>query len=272
MEMHTKQAQNYFFLLLVSFSILSCEYESLETSVDCSQNSIILSVLDVVNTECGLENGSFTVVATGLEEGWEYSINGDVFSTNANFSNLSAGNYSVIAKSIQTQCQSEPLEVLIENEGGLQLSIVQKSDSECGETEGSIIVNQQNGIPPVEYKINNELFQPDSSFKNLPNGVYNIFAKDANGCETSIRGITISSGISLNADIQPIIIANCAVSGCHNGSQSPNLSTKENIIAEAAFIQNRTSNRSMPPAGRPDLSQEEIDKITCWLNEGAPDN
>ena len=272
MAINTKLAFNASPLLLLIFTMFSCEYESLETTVDCSQNSIILNVLEVVNTECGLENGSFTVVATGLEEGWEYSINGDVFSTNANFSNLPAGNYSVIAKNIQTQCQSEPMEVVIENEGGLQLSIVEKSDSECGEPQGSILVSQRNGIPPIEYKINNELFQPDSSFKNLPNGVYNIFAKDANGCETSIRGITVSSGVSLAADIQPLIIANCAVSGCHNGSQSPNLSTKENIIAEASFIQNRTSNGSMPPAGRTDLSQEEIDNITCWLNEGALDN
>lgn len=271
MVSNTQWALYISFLLLLT-STLSCEYESVESTFDCSQQIISISVQDVENTECGQDNGSFTVIASGAEDSFEYSINGAVFGTNAVFSNLAAGNYSVIAKAVNTQCQSDPFEVIIENQKGLQLSLVKKTDSDCGVAQGSISVSQQNGVPPIEYKINNELFQADSSFTNLENGVYNIFAKDATGCEASITGITISSGISLVSDIQPIIMTNCAISGCHNGSQSPNLSTKENIIAEASFIQSRTSNGTMPPAGRTDLTQEEIDKITCWLNEGAPDN
>jgi uncharacterized membrane protein len=81
-------------------------------------------------------------------------------------------------------------------------------------------------------------------------------------------------GISFVQTIEPIISTNCAVSGCHvNGQQRPTLETYEQIAANAARIMVRTSNGTMPPASSgKELTLEEIEAISCWVNDGAPDN
>jgi uncharacterized membrane protein len=51
------------------------------------------------------------------------------------------------------------------------------------------------------------------------------------------------------------------------------LETYEQIAANAARIMVRTSNGTMPPASSgKELTLEEIEAISCWVNAGAPDN
>ncbi len=76
--------------------------------------------------------------------------------------------------------------------------------------------------------------------------------------------------VSFNADVQPIIAANCAVSGCHDGTRFPNLTTVAGVQQNAQRIKIRTGNRSMP-IGRT-LTSEQIEKITCWVDAGALNN
>lgn len=80
--------------------------------------------------------------------------------------------------------------------------------------------------------------------------------------------------VSLTTDVQPIVNNNCAVSGCHvSGAQSPDLSTKQNIIDRASRIKQRTQSRSMPPPGSGiTLTDEEIAILGCWVDNGANDN
>jgi uncharacterized membrane protein len=52
----------------------------------------------------------------------------------------------------------------------------------------------------------------------------------------------------------------------------PNLSTFANIKAAAAGVKNRTSARTMPPRSRTPLTQEQIDAIGCWVDDGAQEN
>ncbi len=68
----------------------------------------------------------------------------------------------------------------------------------------------------------------------------------------------------------PIIQANCATSSCHGGSQSPNMSTKENIINSSSRILARASAGTMPPSGK--IPDADISKISCWVNDSTPNN
>ena len=80
--------------------------------------------------------------------------------------------------------------------------------------------------------------------------------------------------ISFVQTIEPIISTNCAISGCHvNGQQRPTLETYEQIAANAELIMNRTSNGTMPPpSSGKELTLEQIETISCWVSDGAPDN
>lgn len=78
------------------------------------------------------------------------------------------------------------------------------------------------------------------------------------------------SGISFEDTIKPIIEENCAIAGCHNGSQNPDLRSFTEITSNKERIRIRTSQRSMP-LGRT-LTQAQIDAIECWVEQGALNN
>ena len=95
--------------------------------------------------------------------------------------------------------------------------------------------------------------------------------RDEEGCE-SLTSFNIRSDVSLTNDIMPIIEANCASTTCHGSVQSPRLNSKEAVISNASRIRSRTRAGTMPPSSREPLSQSEIDRIGCWVDDGALNN
>lgn len=92
--------------------------------------------------------------------------------------------------------------------------------------------------------------------------------------------------ISFKEQVQPILNANCAMSGCHDANRSAegvDLSTYRSILSndelvvrfkpeESELIQElRGSGRkgSMPPSNRTPLSAEQITILKQWILEGA---
>lgn len=102
-----------------------------------------------------------------------------------------------------------------------------------------------------------------------------ILAGCAYDNEEDLYGIVdCPDGISFTGDIVAIIDTNCALPGCHvSGTQQPAFETYEQIAANAIRIKSRTTSGTMPPAGSgKSLTQEEINKIACWVDAGAPNN
>ncbi len=143
----------------------------------------------------------------------------------------------------------------------------------CDSSNGNIVVSATGGDGNFTYSIDNNNFQSSNTFNNLAPGDYEITAKDGEG-KTATAEAKILSGVSLSNAIIPIINANCAVSNCHDGSQSiPNFTVKSNIISRAGNIRSLTGSKTMPPpsSGR-SLTDSEIALIDCWVNDGAADN
>ncbi len=90
------------------------------------------------------------------------------------------------------------------------------------------------------------------------------------GCDTS--------DVAYQKDIKAILSDNCAQSGCHlgpNGVGALDLSTYQDAktIADNGQLLGRirgTSGNLMPPSGA--LLDCDIDKISAWVNQGAPNN
>lgn len=83
--------------------------------------------------------------------------------------------------------------------------------------------------------------------------------------------------VSFENDVKPIIEAKCAISGCHNGStQLPNWNDFATFQDHArnGSVKNFVVNRIMPKAESPQgpLSQDQINTIACWIDQGAIDN
>ena len=98
--------------------------------------------------------------------------------------------------------------------------------------------------------------------------------------------IPASPAVSFSKDVQPLIIANCSMSGCHNsagGGELFPLATYSDIASGDMIVPgNAKSSRlyqainggggdaSMPPSGS--LSNDDILLIYLWIEQGAKNN
>lgn len=87
---------------------------------------------------------------------------------------------------------------------------------------------------------------------------------------------TCTSSISYSATVSEIVATKCAISGCHNGSLGDQRDWRQvaRLQEHKTLVKEYTRNRVMPPAGSPagPLSQDQIDAISCWVDQGAPNN
>jgi len=93
-------------------------------------------------------------------------------------------------------------------------------------------------------------------------------------CEYNVEEETIDEvdicnpTISFVNSIKPIIDNNCV--SCHNGGQFPDLRTFNGISNNAGIVKQQVVSRSMPLGGS--LSNDEIELIRCWVENGAINN
>jgi hypothetical protein len=86
----------------------------------------------------------------------------------------------------------------------------------------------------------------------------------------------VCDSVKYNAHIKPIIMANCAISGCHvSGFSSGDFTTYAGLnvkIANGKFKARviDANPGPMPASGK--LAQSKLDSIQCWLNRGAPND
>ena len=132
--------------------------------------------------------------------------------------------------------------------------------------QGAITVTASNGIEPYMYQVDAGSFQLSNQFLGLDPGVHTIVVNDANNCSITLQE-RVFSGVSFTVSISDIVSTNCALPNCHGGTQSPDFRIFSNIQANASKIRSRTQSRSMP-RGRT-LTQNEIDLIACWVDDGA---
>jgi hypothetical protein len=84
--------------------------------------------------------------------------------------------------------------------------------------------------------------------------------------------------ISFADDISPIIMTKCAIEGCHNGDNGADKNwTNFDLFQENAkngLVKSYVVNRIMPKAesSAGPLSQEQINAIACWVDQGAQNN
>ena len=141
--------------------------------------------------------------------------------------------------------------VQVLNEDGVNATIV-ASDSDCNNPNGRLTVSATDGVEPYLYKLNYGTFQAISTFNDLSPDNYDITVRDANGCEIELEANIVS--YVRFSQIKNIVALNCATSGCHDGSISPNFIVDANVVGRASRIQARTSAGTMSPSSRPVLS------------------
>ncbi len=154
-------------------------------------------------------------------------------------------------------------------ESDLSLSVIQVSHAECGLPNGKIEVIASGGLGNKKYYLDSGYSQNSGIFHSLRPGFHTINTIDSLYCVRSIQ-VHIMSGISFTNEVWPILRRSCAVATCHDGSGSISFNVFENIRKSAEDIKGLTQARIMPKEGT--LSNDEIEKISCWVDDGALNN
>ena len=134
---------------------------------------------------CGNSNGSVTAgTVSGGTAPFFYSKDGVTFQSEAVFSALAAGDYTIIIKDGNGCTFTET--VAVTNIAGPTDLALTSTSSTCGNSNGQIKVGTvTGGTAPYTYAINGTNFQGSTTFENVLAGEHTITVKDANGCITS---------------------------------------------------------------------------------------
>ncbi len=252
----------------------SCVYNEYPTGFDCSQSDLQVNlVAKTAATSCKSIDGQITVAANGGLPPFDYSLADGIYQTNPVFTKLAAGSYKITVKDING-CKNS-LQVELDATGSdLSATFTTTDDSSCLSNNGAVSITPAGGASPYLVKIDNGKFVTTTTFAGLSSGVHFIIVKDANDCER-VLNISVNrgnTGVSYANDITPIFIANCNFNGCHGaGSTGRDWTKFSDVQAKAASIAARTANRSMPIGGLT-LSQQQIQQIGCWVDDGANNN
>jgi hypothetical protein len=82
--------------------------------------------------------------------------------------------------------------------------------------------------------------------------------------------IPCDAAISYSGTVKNIFISHCAISGCHDGSNSAYLGDYTTARDASAQIKNSVSRGIMPPANN--LSATDKTAIICWIDSGTKNN
>ncbi len=249
------------FVLLLS----NCTYLSVEElTVDCSQNPIIVNS-SIVNADCGVDNGSIKIEATGGKAPFDYQL-GEARQVDPLFSNLVAGVYQIITTDANG-CTTET-EATVLNKEGVQATAT-ATEAGCNDFQGKITIAATLGQTPYTYSLNDGDTQTSNVFSGLGHGVFAVKVIDDFGCEFTFEEMLLS-GVSFKDTVEPIMMNSCAVTGCHNGSQFPDLRTYNGVNGSSKLVKEFTQSGFMPISGT--LTQAQKDAIACWVDDGALNN
>jgi gliding motility-associated-like protein len=150
----------------------------------------------------GGTDGSITLVASGGQAPYQYSVNAGVsYTTSGTFSGLSNGS-SVCRIQDANGCESSDTTIVINNPSELLFTSILKEDT-CSQGVGEITINATGGFPTYSFSIDNGGgYSGSNVFGGLTPGSYDLLVQDANGCVSSVsaeiindlNGVQVSMG------------------------------------------------------------------------------
>lgn len=151
--------------------------------------AIQIDLVDMIESNCGFNNGTLIVSASGPNPGFTYSANGGPTQANGTFSNIYAGAYDIVATDV-LGCQVH--EFFGVNDIEMDGILITQTDAFCyGSMDGTVEVTNVNGAAPISYELDNSgMTQFSGYFPNLGAGSHVVVISDAGNCVFTIPFIT----------------------------------------------------------------------------------
>ncbi|TSJ47593.1 T9SS type B sorting domain-containing protein [Fluviicola chungangensis] len=160
-----------------------CTFEVNPVLVD--PPAIQIDLVDMIESNCGFNNGELIVSATGPNPGFIYSMNGGPGQPSGTFSNLYAGAYDMVATDV---LGCEVHEFFGVNDIEMDGILITQTDPLCyGSTDGTVEVTNVNGAAPISYELDNSgMTQFSGFFPSLGAGSHIVVISDAGNCVFTI--------------------------------------------------------------------------------------
>ncbi|MDR2038574.1 MAG: tandem-95 repeat protein [Bacteroidales bacterium] len=195
-------------------------------SLSPSNSGLHASALVTDASSCTTTDGTIQLTVNGGIPPYRYRVNdGSYVSLPADGiigTGFAAGEYTIRVLDV-TNCATTPGIVQVKASSGINLVLNQQTAAACT-ADGLMDIVLSGGTPPYSYRPGGEGWVPMDGISEtilLPAGTYKIFAKDANGCETSATG-TLAGTNGLSADL--IETVNVPCNGNGTGSIRLNIS------------------------------------------------
>jgi large repetitive protein len=151
------------------------------STVIVTEPTAIAATLSTLNPTChDVCNGQITVVASGGNGGYSYSIAGGTFQASPILTGVCSGLQQVFVQDLNG-CQLTQL-VTLANPPEIIATQVSMVESNCGFNSGSMEVQASGMNTPFQYSLNGGAFQSTGIFTNLFGGGYELVVMDALGC------------------------------------------------------------------------------------------
>lgn len=208
--------EEYFLIVDGQSGANSTFYMEITNGADdgCATPPIEPEITDVllVDPGCAGNDGSVTVVATGIDP-LEYSIDGgQSWQSDPAFTGLAGGSYDIVVR--DPDGLTDGTSVTLVDPVLPVINGVVPTAPMCGEENGSIVIDAS-GSDPLQYSIDNGVsFQASSTFVDLPAGSYTVVVL-SDGCPAT-QLVTLDA---LDAPvIDQLVVVSPVCAGDANGS------------------------------------------------------
>lgn len=154
-------------------------------------------------------NGQVTMSGSGGSGTYNWSIDGGAtWTTNPTFSNLCAGNHTVMLDDGADCQQNIPINITEPDPVSGSASVTHISCN--GANDGEVTVTGAGGTPPYQYSNDGgSTFQGSSTFTGVSSGVNTFVIEDSEGCQTTVNvGVNEPSALSLSSTTTDEIAGN----------------------------------------------------------------
>jgi fibronectin type 3 domain-containing protein len=153
-------------------------------SIRIQQPAPITFSMDVTPADCGINNGTATVMVTGGTVPYAYHWDGLTPPYNATRNNLAAGVYTVTVED-KNNCSSS-IKVPISETGAPTVNVTSVSQSSCGMQDGKILISVAGGTGSYTYdwKKDGVTVNTLKDLTGAAPGDYNVAVSDGSGCKS----------------------------------------------------------------------------------------
>jgi gliding motility-associated-like protein len=189
--------------------------------VTVNTGSGITATVTPTATACtGISNGTITVTPTNGTAPYTFVLDGTVTLTGAtaNFTGVGAGTHTITVTDAIGCITTTPLNANVIAGGGFTATYTSINSSCTGATNGSITVTPgAGGSSPYTFVLGAtaQTGAANTTFTNLASGTYSVLITDANGCQFTLNGATVTASTGFTATYTS---TNSSCTGATNGS------------------------------------------------------